>query len=75
MSTAPNNDVIEVYLDGQFIGQTTTFENYPRSALGGAHDGNAEANQTSRVFFRAGDNGATQDGPGGAEPRASTSTT
>src|SRR5262249_54022558 len=24
----PNNDVINIYLDGQFIGTTTTFENY-----------------------------------------------
>ena len=23
-----NNDRIDIYLDGQYIGQTTTFENY-----------------------------------------------
>ncbi len=58
-----NNDLINVYLDGQYIGQTTTFENY-RDALGGLHDDNAEANQTNRIFFRAGANGAPQDGAG-----------
>src|SRR5262249_44294176 len=59
-----NNDVIDVYLDGQLIGTTTTFENY-RAALGGTHAANAEANQTRRVFFRPGANGAPQDGAGG----------
>jgi Ca2+-binding RTX toxin-like protein len=57
------NDVIQVYLDGQFIGQTTTFENY-RDALGGTHLANVEANQTSRIIFRGGDGGQPQDGPG-----------
>ena len=59
-----NNDVISVYLDGAFIGTTTTFENY-RDALGGTHAANAEANQTARVFFRNSAGGATQDGAGG----------
>jgi VCBS repeat-containing protein len=59
-----NNDVIDVYLDGELIGTTMTFENY-RDALGGTHAANAEANQTSRVFFRPGANGAPQDGAGG----------
>jgi Ca2+-binding RTX toxin-like protein len=59
-----NNDVIAVYLDGQYIGQTTTFENY-RDALGGSHETNAEANQTSRVFFRPTSGGAATDGSGG----------
>jgi VCBS repeat-containing protein len=66
----PNNDVINVYLDGQFIGTTTTFENYRDLAApafpGATHADNAEANQTNRVFFRAGDNGQPQDGPGSA---------
>ena len=60
----PDNDVIDVYLNGTLIGQTTTFENY-RDALGGIHSDNAEDNQTSRIFFRGGDGGQPQDGPGG----------
>jgi len=59
-----DNDVIEVYLDGAHIGTTTTFENY-RDALGGTHEDNAEANQTSRIFFRPSAGGAPQDGLGG----------
>jgi RTX calcium-binding nonapeptide repeat (4 copies) len=59
-----NNDAIDVYLDGELIGTTTTFENY-RDALGGTHFANAEANQTSRVFFRPSGNGAPHDGTGG----------
>jgi hypothetical protein len=60
-----DNDVIQVYLDGSLIGVTTTFENY-RDALGGTHPDNAEANQTSRLFFRnSAGGGAPQDGPGG----------
>ncbi len=55
----PNNDVINIYLDGQFIGTTTTFENY-RDALGGTHDANAAANLTDRIFFRPSANGAPQ---------------
>src|SRR5262249_55341827 len=47
-----NNDVIKVYLDGEYIGQTTTFENY-HDALPGSpgHLANAIANVTDRVFF------------------------
>ncbi|MEF8698635.1 MAG: cadherin domain-containing protein [Candidatus Accumulibacter sp. UW20] len=59
-----NNDVVDVYLDGQHIGVTTTFENY-RDALGGTHAANAEANQTSRLLFRASAGGGANDGPGG----------
>ncbi|MEF8761583.1 MAG: cadherin domain-containing protein [Candidatus Accumulibacter sp. UW25] len=59
-----NNDVVDVYLDGAHIGSTTTFENY-RDALGGTHGANAEANQTSRLFFRASAGGGANDGPGG----------
>ncbi len=62
----PNNDVINVYLDGQFIGTTTTFENYHDSLNGVAnHDANAGANLTDRIFFRPSPNGAPQDGSGG----------
>ena len=61
----PNNDVIKVYLDGQFIGSTTTFENY-HDALGGDHIDNATTYETDRVFFRPSANGAPQDGAGGA---------
>ncbi|MCO6407390.1 beta strand repeat-containing protein, partial [Hoeflea alexandrii] len=60
----PDNDVIEVYLDGAHIGTTTTFENY-RDTVGGTHEDNAEANQTSRIFFRPSAGGAPVDGPGG----------
>jgi Ca2+-binding RTX toxin-like protein len=59
-----DNDVIEVYVDGELIGETTTFENY-RDALGGTHAANAEANQTNRIFFRPSAGGAATDGPGG----------
>ncbi|MEO7223260.1 MAG: cadherin domain-containing protein, partial [Devosia sp.] len=59
-----DNDVIEVYVDGEKVGETTTFENY-RDALGGTHAANAEANQTNRIFFRPGAGGAATDGPGG----------
>jgi hypothetical protein len=59
-----DNDLVEVYLDGVLLGTTTTFENY-RDALGGTHEANAEANQTSRFLFRAGAGGQDQDGPGG----------
>ena len=61
----PNNDVIQVYLDGQLIGTTTTFENY-HDALGGTHIDNATAYETDRVFFRPSADGAPQDGAGGA---------
>ena len=64
-----NNDVIRVYLDGKFIGETTTFENYrdfsPETAPHAAHGVSAEANQTNRLFFRAGNNGQPEDGAGG----------
>jgi Ca2+-binding RTX toxin-like protein len=59
-----DNDVIEVYVNGELVGETTTFENY-RDALGGTHAVNAEANQTNRIFFRPGAGGAATDGPGG----------
>ena len=59
-----NNDRIDIYLDGQYIGQTTTFENY-HDSLGGTHNANAAANFTDRVFFRGGANGSPQDGPNG----------
>ena len=60
----PDNDVVKFYLDGEFIGESTTFENY-RDALGGLHADNAEDNQTSRLLFRASGSGTAQDGPGG----------
>ena len=62
-----NNDVIEVYLDGNLIGTTTTFENF-RDAVapgpGSTHADNAEANQTNRIIFRESNNGQPQDGSG-----------
>ncbi len=60
----PDNDVIEVYLNDEFIGETTTFENY-RDSLGGLHSANAETNQTNRILIRASARGAPQDGAGG----------
>jgi Ca2+-binding RTX toxin-like protein len=57
-----NNDVIEVYLNGDLIGTTTTFENY-RDALGGTHAANAEAGQSNSIFFRASAGGAPQGDP------------
>ena len=66
----PDNDIIKVYLDGEYIGTTTTFENYRDAGYpefpGATHAENAEANQTDRIFFRANAGGATADGPGGA---------
>jgi len=60
----PNNDLIDIYLDGQYIGTSTTFENL-RDWAGGTHAANAEANQTNQVFFRNSSGGAPNDGPGG----------
>ncbi len=67
-----DNDVIEIWVDGTKLGETQTFENY-RDALGGTHETNAEANQTNRVFFRAGGN-ASRPMARAARTRASTST-
>ena len=58
-----NNDVISIFLDGNLIGTTTTFENY-HDAIGGNHIVNATANLTDRVFFRPSANGSPQDGAG-----------
>jgi Ca2+-binding RTX toxin-like protein len=60
----PDNDVIRIYLDGVFIGQSASFENY-RDALGGTHAANAEANQTGGLMFRTSAAGAPTDGAGG----------
>ena len=58
-----NNDVIGVYLDGQLIGETTTFENYHDGLNGAAnHIANAIANETDRVIFRESNNGQPEDG-------------
>ena len=65
----PDNDRIDIYLDGALIGTTTTFENYrdssPDLAPNQDHDTNAAANLTDRVLFRTGDAGQPHDGPGG----------
>ena len=65
----PDNDVIDVYLDGTHIGTTTTFENFRDFHLAtNPHDVNAELNQVNRIFFRAGGaagNPFAEDGPGG----------
>src|SRR5262245_28993781 len=73
----PNNDVIEVYLDGNLIGTTTSFENYrdfstdPHAAAfpGATHADNAEANQTNRIIFRESNNGQPEDGSGTGDNR------
>lgn len=62
----PDNDVIDIYLDGKLIGTTTTFENYHDALNPGQHIANAQANLTDRVFFRPSANGAPQDGAGGS---------
>ena len=60
-----DNDVIKLYLDGVFIGTTTTFENYRDFHLGQDHVTAAEANQVSRLLFRGSAGGAPTDGAGG----------
>ncbi|MCB1487080.1 MAG: hypothetical protein KDJ88_06435, partial [Bauldia sp.] len=59
-----DNDTVDFYLDGKYIGSSTSFENY-RDSLGGTHLDNAEANQVASLFFRANGAGAPADGPGG----------
>ncbi len=59
-----DNDVIDILLDGEHIGTTTTFENF-RDWSSPDHAANAEANITSRLFFRPSGTGTPQDGPGG----------
>jgi hypothetical protein len=68
----PNNDKIDVFLDGTLIGSTTTFENYhdldPDNIYSYlSHAAAAQDYQTDRVIFRGSANGAPQDGPGGAK--------
>jgi hypothetical protein len=58
----PNNDLINIYLDGNLVGTTTTFENY-HDSLGGTHLSNAETYQTNRVIFRAGANSGVVNDP------------
>jgi Hemolysin-type calcium-binding repeat (2 copies). len=60
-----DNDVIDIYVDGALVGQTTTFENYRVAVEGKDHATAAELNQTSRLFFRPSAGGAPTDGPGG----------
>ena len=60
----PDNDVVEIYLDGQLIGTSTSFENY-WNWLEDDHAGNAELNQAVGLFFRPNALGAPSDGPGG----------
>ena len=59
-----DDDVVAVYVDGVYAGETNSFENY-RDALGQVHDTAAEANQTNRIFIRPTAGGAPTDGPGG----------
>src|SRR3546814_12883400 len=48
----PSNDLIEVFLDGELSGTSTTYENYRDFHVGEDHATAAEANQVSRVIFR-----------------------
>ena len=59
-----DNDVISYYLDDQFIGQSTSFENY-RDTFAGTHEDHAEANQTTGLLFRTSASDAPTDGAGG----------
>ncbi|GAB5471039.1 MAG: hypothetical protein Kilf2KO_40690 [Rhodospirillales bacterium] len=61
----PDNDVIDFFLDGQHIGSSTTFENFRNAINEDGHAANAEANITSRLFFRPSGGGAPEDGPEG----------
>ncbi|MEO1198391.1 MAG: NosD domain-containing protein [Pseudomonadota bacterium] len=61
-----DNDVIEIFVNGEKVGETTTFENYREFHLGEDHAAAQEANQASTLFFRASaGGGAPQDGSGG----------
>ena len=63
-----DNDVVKLYLDGAFIGQSNTFENFFDAANpGNTHAENAEINQAANLFFRAtaGSAAGDNDGPGG----------
>ncbi|WP_417490519.1 calcium-binding protein, partial [Maricaulis sp.] len=60
-----DNDVIDIYVDGEWVGSTTTFENYTEFHLGQDHDTAQEANQAATVFFRGSASGAPNDGAGG----------
>ena len=61
-----DNDVISIYLNGEKIGETTTFENYREFHLGEDHATAQENNQGGTLFFRgSAGGGAPQDGPGG----------
>jgi Ca2+-binding RTX toxin-like protein len=67
----PDNDVIQVYVDGKLVGTTTTFENYrDYQAPGGgelAHDANASANLIDRLIFRVGEAAGNPDGADGPD--------
>ncbi len=60
-----NNDIIDIYLDGSYIGTTTTFENYWEFSIGDDRTTAAEKGVTSRLFFRPSASGAPSDGTGG----------
>src|SRR3546814_5710224 len=64
----PSNDLCEVFLDGELIGTSTTYENYRDFHVGQDHAAAAEANQVSRVIFRTSEstgNTFPTDGSGG----------
>ncbi|ABD06346.1 VCBS [Rhodopseudomonas palustris HaA2] len=61
-----NNDVLQYYLDGVYIGSGGSFENYFEYARGNSHDASVYA--VNKVLFRAGEpagNPFAADGSGG----------
>ncbi|MBY6005210.1 cadherin domain-containing protein [Salipiger bermudensis] len=61
-----DNDVVKYYLDGNYIGESTSFENYWDVVdPGTSHADHAEETQVSRLMFRTSSAGAATDGVGG----------
>ncbi|GAB2174763.1 VCBS domain-containing protein [Dongia sp. agr-C8] len=65
-----SNDVVEIYLDGNLVGTSTSFENYRDFHVATEdHDTNAADNLIDRLIFRVGEasgNSFPQDGAGGS---------
>ena len=61
----PNNDRIDIYLDGALIGSTTTFENYRDFSADLTPNPSQRQPDRPRILFRTGDAGQPHDGPGG----------
>ncbi len=63
--TGANNDLIEVYVDGEFVGSTTTFENFYDFGADLDPVVSRDIGQSNRLFFRGSNAGQPVDGPGG----------